>query len=129
MGTRGKTGEANKAQGRVGLRGSGSQGDVGGGGPPLQAPGPAGGLLVVGGGPQSLGGARRGMELRECDCRSGGTGTEDLLSTDGHAETRQESDPSGPERERWNGRSALRPERASEPRVGKESRSRWSPYH
>src|SRR5438046_10202228 len=50
--------------------------------------------------PESMERAGGGMAFHERNRRSGGSGTADFISTDGHAEAGEESPPSGPERQR-----------------------------
>src|SRR5438093_12242119 len=90
-------GHGNQDPGRIRLRGPGSPRAVLGGGAPLQAAGPARGIRFLGGGPPRVEGARGGVELRERDRRPGGTGTADLLPTDGHPEAGEEPPPPGPQ--------------------------------
>src|SRR5438105_14888827 len=54
----------------------------------------------MGSGPEGMARAGGGMAFHERNRRSGGTGTADFLSADGHAEAGEESPPSGPERQR-----------------------------
>src|SRR5207247_2385897 len=68
--------------------------------PPLQGAGPAGRIRDMGSGPESMERAGGGMACHERNRRSGGSGTADFVSTDGHAEAREESPPLGPERQR-----------------------------
>src|SRR3989449_235947 len=65
-----------------------------------------------------MGGARGGVDLRECDCRSRGKGSEDLLPTVGHAEAGEESDPPGSERQRRSDCPPVGPEGPGQPRGG-----------
>src|SRR5205823_14867246 len=86
--------------------GSGSSREVLVPSPPLQGAGPAGRIRDMGSGPESMERAGGGMAFHERNRRSGGSGTADFISTDGHAEAWQESPP-----------------RSEERRVGKECRS------
>src|SRR5437879_9582980 len=54
----------------------------------------------MGSGPESMERAGGGMAFHKRNRRSGGSGTADFVSADGHAEAGEESPPSGPERQR-----------------------------
>src|SRR5205807_1897827 len=84
---------------RIRLCRPGSPRQVLGGGTALQGARPAARIRDLASGAESVECARGGMEFCERDCRSGWPWTEDLLSTNGHAEAGEEPPSSGPERE------------------------------